>query len=381
MGIEYRGKGNYRFRMQKDGIDYKEKFYCNKKITEEDIKEKNWPREVELAHNKFEINVLEGKIGTNENMRLQELAQLVADEYLRPKKSKNTVSAFLNAFNKHLIPEFGNPPINKLTKLHVTKFINKKLKTHSPASVRTFVSNLSTAYRQGIEWELTTKNPCEKNNIKLKKKNLAELWTAEQIASLLNAIYEEVEPHKTIFITAGGMGYRQGEILGLTIPDVDFNEELIDISKQRLRYHEENKLKYEESAPKTPNSERKSYMPDFVKEAMSNYIRNFMKVTDIEQHLFVNPKTGKVYTHGALYARFKKLLVKAKINPKEYTFHDLRHLQGVLLASSGADLTSMANRMGDTVQIVASTYLHTLDKAEKASVTNLSNFVKDIRAN
>lgn len=380
MSTEYRGDGKYRFKKTKDGIEYRDNFFCSKKITEEDIKNKNWPKEVEAAHNKFEINVLEGKIGINENMRLKELAQLVMDEYVKPKKSKNTQAIYLNSFNNHLLPEFGNPPINKITKLHVVKFINKKLKTHSASSVRTFVSNLSTAYSKAIEWELTTKNPCEKNNVKLNKKNLAELWTAEQIAALLKAIYEEPEPYKTIFLISGGMGYRQGETLGLTIPDIDFNEDTINLSKQRLRYYDENKLKYETSAPKTPNSERKSYLPDFVKEVLSDFIKN-IKMTDIEQHLFVNPKTGKVYTHGALYARFKKLLKKVGLDPKKYTFHDLRHLQGILLASSGADLTSIANRMGDTVEVIANTYLHPLDKAEKTSVANLDNFVKNIRTN
>lgn len=380
MSIEYRGKGNYRFRMRKDGIEYKENLFCSKKITEEDIEKKNWPKEVNTAHNKFELNVLEGRIGAGENMKFFELAQLVMDEYIKPNKGKNTISTYRNSYNNHLLEEFGNMQIGKIKKLNVVKFKNKKLKTLSPASVRIIISNLSTTFSQAIEWGLITTNPCEKNNVKPKKKNLSELFSAKEISALINNIYKEPDVYKTIFLTAAGMGYRQGEVLGLTIPDFDFNNNTIDLSKQRLRFFDGIETKYEEAPPKTPNSERKSYMPSFVKEVILEYIHK-MKVTDVEQHLFINPNKGTVYTHGAVYLRFKKLLKATGLDHEKYTFHDLRHLQAVLLVSSGADLTSIASRMGDTVEVIANTYLHTLDEAEKISINKLENFVNNIKAN
>jgi hypothetical protein len=44
-------------------------------------------------------------------------------------------------------------------------------------------------------------------------------------------------------------------------------------------------------------------------------------------------------------------------------------------ANSGADLMSMATRLGDTVQVVDKTYLHSITKAEKESVKKLENFM------
>jgi integrase len=380
MGIEYRGDGNFRFRVQKDKIIYKENYYYSKKISEKDIKQKNWPKEVELAHNKFEINVLEGKIGANENMKFAELAQLVMDEEIRPHRRKNTITMYLMNYNNHILEEFGDIPINKIKKLAVQQFANKKLKTMAVSSVRQMIGVMRATFNIAIDWEITLKtNPCSKIKLpKIPTKNCAELLSAAEIARLFDAIEREPEMYRVIFLTAIGVGMRQGEILGLSIPKIDFNTNLIDIPDQYVGYYEDNKLKHEIADPKTDNSIRTAYMPDFVSTALKEYIKN-LKITDKEQHLFVNPKTGKIYDHNALYRRFKKLLKINDINPA-LTFHDLRHLKGSMMASSGADVVSIAAKLGDTVETVSKTYLHSIDKVEKEATDKFEDFVKKLRA-
>lgn len=381
MGIEYRGDSNFRFRIQKNKIIYKDNYYYSKKITAKDIEGKNWPREVELAHNKFEINILEGKIGANENMKFAELAQLVMDEEIRPHRRKNTVTMYLMNYNNHILKEFGDIPIGKIKKLAVQQFANKKLKAGAAvSSVRQMIGVMRATFNIAIDWEVTLRaNPCSKIKLpKIPAKNCAELLSAAEIARLFDAIDQEPEMYRVIFLIAIGVGQRQGEILGLSIPKIDFNTGLIDISEQYVGYTEDGKLKHEITDPKTDNSIRTAYMPDFVSDALKEYIKN-LKITDKEQHLFVNPKTGKIYDHNALYRRFKKLLRDNNIDP-ELTFHDLRHLKGSMMASSGADVVSIAAKLGDTVKTVSNTYLHSIDKAEKEATYKYEDFVKKLRA-
>ena len=134
---------------------------------------------------------------------------------------------------------------------------------------------------------------------------------------------------------------------------------------------------HEIADPKTGNSVRNVDMPNFVSIPLKGYIKN-LKITDKEQHLFVNPKTGKIYDHNALYRRFKKLLKINNINP-DLTFHDLRHLKGSIMASSGADLVSIATKLGDTVETVSKTYLHSIDKVQKEATDKYEKFVNKLR--
>lgn len=348
-------------------------------LSPEDIEKKNWPREVNIAHNKFEIKVLDGKIGTNESMKFSKLAQLVMDEEIRPHRRKNTVSMYLNAYNTHLIEEFGDISCNKITKLAVQQFANKKLKTMAVSSVRQIIGVMRATFNIGIDWEVLLKaNPCRNIKLpKIPKKNCAELLPADEIARLLDAIYQEPEMYRVIFLIGVGVGIRQGEILGLSIPGINFNSSSIDISKQYVGYLEDGKLKHEIADPKTDNSIHTVHMPGFVSSALSEYIEN-MKITDIDQHLFVNPKTGQIYDHNALYRQFKKLLNDNNINP-DLTFHDLRHLKGSMMASSGADVVSIATALGDTVETVSKTYLHSIDMVEKEATEKFEDFVNRLR--
>ena len=313
-------------------------------------------------------------------MKFAELAQLVIDEEIRAHKSKNTVSMYLNNYNNHILEEFGDIPINKIKKIAVQQFANKKINSGAAvSSVRQMIAIMRATYNIAIDWEITLRsNPCSRIKLpKIPSKNCAALLTAAEITRLFDAIDHETEMYRVIFLIAIGVGMRQGEILGLSIPKIDFDTNLIDISEQYVGYNEDKKLIHEIADPKTDNSVRIVDMPNFVSIPLKEYIKN-LKITDKEQHLFVNPKTGKIYDHNALYRRFKKMLKINNINA-DLTFHDLRHLKGSMMASSGADVVSIAAKLGDTVETVSRTYLHSIDKVQKEATDKYTKFVNKLR--
>lgn len=50
------------------------------------------------------------------------------------------------------------------------------------------------------------------------------------------------------------------------------------------------------------------------------------------------------------------------------------------MASSGADIVSIASALGDTIETVSKTYLHKIDKAEKEAVEKCECFVEKLKA-
>ena len=114
---------------------------------------------------------------------------------------------------------------------------------------------------------------------------------------------------------------------------------------------------------KTSNSIRKVYLPEIVHNALKRYISNMRTISIKNQYLFINKKTNEIYDHNAVCRRFKKMLKEN--NLKEITFHDLRHLQATMMINSGVNVVVVSRRLGDTVETLSDTYLHSIEKLKK----------------
>ena len=377
MGIEYRGDGKYRFRVQKDGLAYKENFICSKKITEEDIKDKNWPKEVQLAHNKFEINVLEGKVGTNENMKFSELAQLVLDEYMRPMLRTSTVEAYISLVNNHLLDFFGDMKISKIKVMHVQKFINKKLddNTLKLSTVKSIYKEFKKIMNKAVEWELLKEVSFNIKFAKKSKTNYNELLSNNDIDKLVKCISRENDlAIKTIYTIALFTGMRQAEILALQFNDIDLKNKKISINKQYGKiYSDDKKVVRDITDTKTTNSVRTVYIPDFITEIIKSYISS-MKILHKDGFLFFNIHTQKPYSREWITKKFRDMLLLNNI--PLIRFHDLRHLYATIALNNGTNIVTVAKTMGDTIETVIRNYTHGIDDIQQSSTAGFDKYAK-----
>ena len=382
MSIDYKNN-KFRFRVARNGSIYTQLYISNKNINEKDIQEKKWPRDVIQAHKDFEVSITRNEIGKKENMLFNDLAQLVLDEHVRPNLRANTESYYITSYNTHILECFGGIQLSKIDSIDIQKFINKKSKVLKPSTVRQLYAVLSSTFNKAIDWKFIKENPCKSITLpKIENRNYAELLSVDEISKLMEAIDNEPEMFKVIFSIALYCGLRQGEILGLTIPDIDLDNNYIDVNKQYVSHYKNGKVHHAIASTKTNNSIRKVYMPVAVSNALEQYIDN-LKVLNIDpdkQYLFINPKTQEIYDHNAVYRRFKKMAKGIELN--NLTFHDLRHLQATMMINSGVNIVVVAKRLGDTIETVSDTYLHSIEKIEKESVNQLQNFIdNNIRTN
>lgn len=376
MSIEYRGGGKYRFRMRKDGINYTENYYCNKKLSQEDIKKKNWSKEVKNAHIKFKADILRGKTGYNENMKFLDLSQTVLNDYLKPNMRANTIKGYKSAMNNHILPEFGGMKTNKITKLHVQKFINEKSKALKPSTVATIHREMNKTFNKGIEWGLLQSNPCK--GIKLprdNKTNYSELLSAEDIKKLSEAIDEQKLLYKAFFSIGLYAGLRESEILGLTLSDIDFKDNVITVNKQFSYVLDGDERKKDITDTKSKNSIRKVYMPNVLTHVLKEYIDS-MKVISKDGYLFFNHKTGKMHGRTTFTKEFSKMLKAYKI--PHIRFHDTRHLCATLNINAGTNVLTVAKSLGDTVQTVLDNYAHSISEEQKKASRTFDKYIKNL---
>lgn len=356
MSIENRGENKWRFRIRKDGQSYSMNFYGTEK---EAIKE----------HKKFEVDILRGDVGLNENMKFGELAQKVLDEYVRTKLKYRTQEIYKQNYNLHILPVFGNMKIGSIKPYTLQKFFNDMAKQYKPLTVEKAATVISVTFEKAVAWGFIKESPYSHIELpKKERKNMNELLSMDQIEKLF--AYYDTETnllHKSAFYLAACCGMRNSEIRALEETDIDFINGVISVNKQDGEYiNEFGQLVTGDTTTKTESSVRKIYAPDLVMDCINQYIKS-MPFKNAKGKLFFNAQTGKPITKHCLSKRFKTVAFGLGL-PEDFRFHDLRHLHATLLINSGATSASVAKRMGHSkITTTLDTYTHSIDTVDRTT--------------
>ena len=146
------------------------------------------------------------------------------------------------------------------------------------------------------------------------------------------------------FMTLYYTGMRCGEMFALNLEDVELNAGIIHISKTYHRVNRQDVV----TTPKTANSVRDITIPPFLVDCLSDYAGRIYGI-ETGERLF---KT----TQSKLITAMKKYSSAAGI--RRIRIHDLRHSHVSLLIDMGFSPLLIAERIGDTVDMVNNIYGH-----------------------
>ena len=147
---------------------------------------------------------------------------------------------------------------------------------------------------------------------------------------------------KTAFQLLFYSGMRFGELLALTLKDFDFQENAINIDKA---YHQKTKTI---GPPKTDNGIRHISMPSAIMQEIQTYIGKIYGIQP-QDRIFT-------FTDGLIRGNMKRCSEEAGVPC--IRIHDLRHSHVSLLIELGFSPHLIAERIGDTVQMVNNIYGH-----------------------
>lgn len=158
-----------------------------------------------------------------------------------------------------------------------------------------------------------------------------QFWTQEEFTKFDDALIDKRQSYiafKVLYWT----GMRLGELLALTIGDIDFDKNMISITKSYQRIGKKDVI----TDPKTPNSKRKISVPEFLITDLKDYINSMYKPQK-EERVF---EISKYFLEHEMQRGIKNSGVK------KIRIHDLRHSHASHLIHIGVPILEVSRRLG-----------------------------------
>lgn len=262
-------------------------------------------------------------------------------------------------------PYIGHFKLQKLDRLTYQKsLINTLEKKYEPSSIRLIHSIFLIAINAAVEDEIIPRNKFKGVSLPSTRKKEAELsvLTSDQLSTMLTYTKDnEDETYYSILLLLSYTGMRKGEALGLQWKDIDFETQTISIMRNRTRYGT--------GSTKTKNSERKIKVGKNVIDQLSRYqkvikekLLSFGKKLEDEDYVFHSLESMIPMPLTTLHKGFKRIIQRAGL--KECTIHSLRHSHATILMNDGVPVRAIAERLGNTPEMIYTTYGHVLREME-----------------
>lgn len=138
-----------------------------------------------------------------------------------------------NVLTTHLLPAFGNFPLEAITRVDVERFKAEAQKKGLKAkSINNYLSTLRCCLTTAVDWELLTRAPVIRP-LKAMKPSFRYL-SQDELGGLVHAAGESV--WRDAILIAVRTGVRFGELAALEWSDVDFKTRILTIQRSHNRH-------------------------------------------------------------------------------------------------------------------------------------------------
>lgn len=210
-----------------------------------------------------------------------------------------------------------------------------------------------------------SKNKCE-DVISLVNDAEINCWTLEEFNIFIKSVDDEL--YNTIFNFLFFTGLRKGEMFALNWNDIDFENKSIKINK--TLNNKSGTGTYQITSPKTKNSNRIIDLDDKIIELLKTHYEKESKIYGFNKTMFMFGNIKPI--SGTSLARDLDYYIDIS-KVKRITPHGFRHSHATMLINLGCSLRDVADRLGDTIEVVEKTYYHVLPKQRSNTINVLNN--------
>lgn len=316
-------------------------------------------------------------------MKMRDWLNQWMETYCKRKVKPLTYSSYEGIIKNHIIPAIGNVQLQQLNGKHIQDLYNTM--TDAGLSGKT-VKNVSAVLHKALNQAVTLKyiplNPCIGSELPASVKHEIRPLTDDEIPLFLNEI--EDSPMRNAFALCLFAGLREGECLGLSWGQVDFQRGRITISQQLQREKKKGGEYYISSSTKSGKTRTIEPPPiafQYLKAERNRQLENRFKAAeawDNPDNLVFTNELGGHLAIITFYRHFKK--IAAAIGRPDARPHDLRHSCATVALASGADIKSVQDLLGHaTASFTLDVYGHVSDKMKQDTAARMQNYYDSLK--
>lgn len=270
--------------------------------------------------------------------------------------------------------------LKDVTMDHYQKFLNTLGKDLAKETVRKYHNKIGACLRHAFHTGVIPVDVTYKPTLTgrpgkdTKDKFISEAQLKSVIIALKTGI-KDTWTSRYMLLLQATTGMRLGEVLAITFDDIDFDKETLQINKSW-------DYKHSHTFKNTKNRIHRTI--DLDKETL-HWLRKYV-VFQKKRMLACPIKNGHnlVFTDDKMDPISEKAVNDAlrsacrRADVKEITSHALRHTHASLLLLHGIDIQIVAERLGDSVEVVSNVYAHVLDEMRDRNKDKIKNITASI---
>lgn len=330
------------------------------------------------------------EISKDEGTYSQPVKKLVADyfpealeRYIATADIKpQSASDYRTWLKNHIIPRMGHLQLQELTSFAIESLLleiqskgAKGGKPLSSSSMKHIGMVISICLKTAVRHKHLKQNPMSDVRVPKGHKKEVPALTLAELERVEEVLHQSDPLTASLIRLARDTGARKGELLALRWSDVDFEKNLISISKTA---YDRPGVRYE-NAPKSKNSSRKveltinQLIPLKVwRKRQSEQRLKAGSYWEDKDYVFTNGR-GERISGGYPYGLWLKVCDRAGIG--RVPFHSLRHSHITTLLRAGRPAHIVARRVGDLPTTILETYAHIMPLDDQHSASTFEKAI------
>ena len=288
-----------------------------------------------------------------------------------------TLQSYQAITRNHIVPAIGAVELQAVRGAHIQRLYNSMTAAGlSGKTVKNVGAILHKALSVALKQGLIAANPCDAAELpKAEHKEIRPL-ADDEIPRFHAAI--DGSPMRNAFALCLFAGLREGECLGLSWKQVDFEKGRITVSQQLQKSKASGEYYI---APTTKSGKPRTIEPppiafEYLRAERVKQLENRLRAGPVwsnSDDLVFTDEAGDHYAIYTFYKRFKA--IAASIGRPDARPHDLRHTAATVAIASGADIKSVQDLLGHaTASFTLNVYAHTSEQMMKDTATRMQNY-------
>lgn len=255
----------------------------------------------------------------------------------------------------------------------------------SRKSVNNIKVVLSSALEDAVKDKLIKENPvelCKMPSFETDIKKELYVYNVQEVKKLLDYAKETESHIYTFLVLVLFTGMRKGELMALQWLDIDFDNNILLVNKNRTGTKSKTTNKI--TTPKSESSNRRIPLHPIVVDALKEEKarqNNFKKVMDKaykgENFVILNSELKPYSNLSAINRVLERLIIGAEL--PHTTVHGLRHAVATLLDDMGTNIRDISVLLGhSSVYTTEKIYINRIRKAKEESIETIGNAFNNI---